>query len=300
MSLVEKALKKMQESAKAGPASATVAVTHVDVPAAKVADTGVHRAAPAAPVQPRRTVHFDAPALRVAGLFPPEHQDRLLAQQYRQIKRPLIASAVGRGTPALPNGHLIMIASALPGEGKTFTSINLAMSIAREKDMSVLLIDADLPKPHISRVLGLSEEPGLLDVLRDPNLDPERVILPTDVPGLLVMPAGTRSENATELLASTRMEQVARAIAAHDTRRIVLFDSPPLMLTTESQALAQVVGQIALVVRAGHTPQRVLLDALDSLRERAPVSFILNQSTSSPGTGYYYYGYGEGGGEASS
>jgi len=292
----------MQESAKAAPVSATVSVSapHVDVPAAKVTDTGVHRTLAAAPVTPRRTVHFDAPALRAAGLFPPEHQDRLLAQQYRQIKRPLIASAVGRGTLALPNGHLIMVASALPGEGKTFTSINLALSIAREKDMSVLLIDADLPKPHISRVLGLSDEPGLLDVLRDPNLDPERVILQTDVPGLLVMPAGSRSENATELLASTRMEHVARALAAHDTRRIVLFDSPPLMLTTESQALAQVVGQIALVVRAGHTPQRVLLDALDSLRERAPVSFILNQSTSSPGTGYYYYGYGEGGGEASS
>ena len=290
MSLVEQALKKMQS------AKAAAAVPARPAPEPTAADTTTQRA-PAAvsvslPPPPARTLTLNYAGLRSQGLYPPEHELRQIAQQYRQIKRPIIGSALGHNAPKLPSGHIIMVASAMPGEGKTFTSINLALSMAREKDVRVLLVDADVPKPHISRIFGVEDEPGLLDALRDSTMDVESLILPTDVPSLSIMPAGRRSENATELLASARMGEVVRSLAIRDAYRMVLFDSPPLMLTTESHALAQEMGQVVLVVRAGVTPQQVLLDAVRILGDR-PVSFILNQSVSESTAEYYYYGYGD-------
>lgn len=246
----------------------------------------------AQPAVPARMITLNQGALRAAGLLPPEHQERQIANQYRQIKRPLVENAVGRGKPTVPHGQLIMVASAMPGEGKTFTSVNLAFSMAREKDVHVLLVDADVPKPQISKMFGISEERGLLDALGDPSIDIERLILSTDVPNLSVLPAGTRSEQATELFASTRMATMMQEAARRDPARVILFDSPPLMLTTESRALAHIAGQIVIVVRADHTPHEVLLDALSYLPEGAHTSLILNQSVARREAGSYYYGYG--------
>ncbi|MGH8188147.1 MAG: XrtA-associated tyrosine autokinase, partial [Steroidobacteraceae bacterium] len=237
-------------------------------------------------------IRVDRRALRAEGLMPPEHQERVLADQYRQIKRPLIANAVGAGVPKLAHGQLIMMASAMPGEGKTFTSINLALSMALEKDVSVLLVDADVAKPHISRTFGVEHEPGLLDVLREESAQVDSFVIPTDVPGLSILPAGRRSDTATELLASRRMQQVAHNLAERDPSRLALIDSPPLLLTSESRALAQSVGQIVVVVRAGFTPQQAVLDGISYLGEGKFIGLVLNQSTvSAPGG--YYYGYGE-------
>jgi protein-tyrosine kinase len=237
---------------------------------------------------PGGTVNISLPALRAAGLLAPEDEERQLAQQYRQIKRPLIVNAVGHGAPRLTNGHVIMVASAIAGEGKTFTAINLALSMSIEKDVHVLLVDADVAKPLVSRLLGVSDAPGLLDVLRDSRLDVERVILRTNIPNLSVLPAGTHSHETTELLASARMEEVMRAIAQHDERRLALFDSPPLLLTTESHAIAQVAGQVVMVVRAGETPREAVLAALTYLGEHPAVSLILNQCRMSAPAAYYY------------
>src|SRR5690606_17879987 len=126
-----------------------------------------------------------------------------------------------------------------------------------ERDIHVLLIDADFPKPHITKLFGLEKEEGLFDALRDSSLDVESLILPTSVPGLFVLPAGQRTENATELLASNRMQQIVTRLGERDPSRIVLFDSAPLLLTTEAPALAQIAGQVVVVVRAGVTPQQV-------------------------------------------
>jgi len=192
------------------------------------------------------------------------------------------------------------MASALPSEGKTFTAINLALSMALEKDISVLLIDADVAKPHISCTFGVENEPGLMDLLRDEATTVESVILPTDVPNLCILPAGRRSDTATELLASHRMEAIVSYIAASDPMRIALIDSPPLLLTSESRALAQSVGQVVVVVRAGFTPQRAVLDAISYIGEDKSIGLILNQSTHAAAAGYYYYGYGSSGAEPSS
>lgn len=304
MSLVEQAIRKLQQERQA----ATRQAGATGVPAARdehkpSTAQGEPSAAPVArrtemPVT-NRVLTIDLEALRAQGMLPPRNRERQLAQQYRQIKRPLVAGALARAS-ADASDQLIMIASAMPGEGKTFTSLNLALSMSREKDVRVLLVDADMPKPHVSTVLGVEKERGLLDALRNSALDVESLILPTSVPGFFVLPAGTVCENATELLASDRMREVGQQLAERDPRRIVLFDSSPLLLTTESQALAQLVGQVVIVVRAESTPHKTLLDAIDSLGEGRPVSLILNQSSQRPGADYYYYGtYGSAGSQGS-
>ncbi|HVC10126.1 MAG TPA: AAA family ATPase [Burkholderiales bacterium] len=266
MSLVEKALRKLQMTRPTPPP-----------PPAQVAAATV----------------IDPSVLRSAGYLPPEHEERQLAKQYQRIKRPLIAKAFGRGVPQVANGRLIVLTSAMAGEGKTFTSLNLALSLANEKDVHVLLVDADVAKPHISRLLGVTGAPGLLDVLRDASQDVEGLILPTDVSNLFVLPTGTPSGETTELLASQRMAQVAAALAKRDPQRIVLFDTPPLLQTTESHVLTQLAGQVVVIVRAESTPQPVLFDALKLLEAHPAVSLVLNQSPKSATSAYYYQGYGE-------
>jgi len=186
------------------------------------------------------------------------------------------------------------MASAIPGEGKTFTSINLALSLALEKDLEVLLVDADIPKPHISRTFGVENEPGLVDLLLDHTLRPSQVILRTSIPGLSLLPAGRATEAVTELLASSRTAEVFAQLAAPDGRRIVLLDSPPLLLSTESRVLAASAGQVVLVVRAEATARQAVEDAIEAAGEGKTVSLILNQSSTPPSAGYYGYGsYGD-------
>ncbi len=288
MSLVEKAIRKIQEQQRA----ATDTVVAVELPAAGHVRNEALRAYRAGR-DSAGAIMLDKDMLRAAGLFPPADEEQRLAQQYRKIKRPLIANAIGRGVPRIPKGYLIMLASAMQGEGKSFTAVNLALSMSLEKDVTVLLVDADAPKPHLSNVFGMKTERGLLDVLRDPQLDIESVIRPTDVPKLSFLPAGVASPEATELLASRRMEQIAMQLGQNDSQRIVLFDTPPLMQTTESPVLAGIAGQIVVVVRAESTPQPVLLDALKTLDGHPAVSLVLNQSLRSATSAYYYYGYGE-------
>jgi protein-tyrosine kinase len=300
MSLVERAIKKLQE---ARPSSEPIAEARRR-PRPEVPDGNVSGSAP--PQKPvalepkvvpaalardatRRRIALNRAALRAEGLLPPEHHEREIADDYRQIKRPLLARALGaEPLPDTTFARSLMVASALSGEGKTFTSINLAMSIARERELRVVLVDADVAKPHISRVLGLDSEKGLLDLLSDESLDVEDLIVATDIPSLFVLPSGRHSDTATELLASARMRHVMTTMMANDPGRIIVLDSPPLVLTSESRVLGDVAGQVVVVVRAGHTPQQAVLDAINFLGEHQSIELILNQSESSPGHGLYY------------
>ena len=287
MSVIENAIKRLQAARAGGAAGAR----NKEYGAAATSGGAARRrevAPEANAAAPARTIVINQDALRVAGLLPPTHQERELAQQFRQIKRPLINNALGRAVAPLSQGNLIMVASAVPGEGKTFTSLNLALSMRLEEDVTALLVDGDVVNPLLTRILGLENEPGLLDVVRDPGVSPGSAILATDVPGLSFLPAGRHDANATELLASTRMRDVVALLSGHDAARMVLFDSAPLVLTTESQALGQVAGQILMVVRADQTPQHVVLEALETLDEGKPVFLVLNQSMKQPHAGYYY------------
>jgi len=241
-----------------------------------------------------RLVIVDRDRLRENGLISPVDQARNLADQYRRIKRPILDLVEGvRADTESEFRNLVMVASALPGDGKTFTCLNLALSIAAEKDSTVLLVDADVAKPHISALFGVDQEAGLIDLLKDSSLIPREAVLKTDLPRLQILPAGRFDEHATELLASKRMVDVVTNLANLDSGRVVVFDSPPLLVTSDAQELASVVGQIALVVRAGHTPKHAVSDCLDILDERKAISIILNQANERFGlSGYSEYGYG--------
>src|SRR5262249_8000802 len=235
MSVIENAIKRLQASRSAAAAAAPAAAAE---PVAAAAGAVVPRqrenltAPETTPAAPGRTIAVSEDALRAAGLLPPPHQERELAQQFRQIKRPIINRALGRGVETLPQGNLVMVASAVPGEGKTFISLNLALSMRLEEDVTVLLVDGDVVNPRMSQVLGADNERGLLDIIKDPTISMGSLILPTDVPGLSFLPAGRPDDKATEFLASARMQQVVAQLAAQDPARLVLFDSAPLLLTT--------------------------------------------------------------------
>ena len=241
----------------------------------------------------RHRIHIDREELRRAGFIAPEDEERLLVDQYRQIKRPLVAHAFGKRATQIPDGHLILVSSAMAGDGKTFTCINLALSMAREQDRSVLLIDADVAKAHITSLFGAEERPGLLDMLEaDSNLDLNDAILETDINGMAVITAGRMRPHSTELLGSERMESLIRALSLQDPNRIVLFDSSPLLATSESRVLTSLVGQVVLVVAAEQTPQKAVLDAISTIDEGKAVNLVLNQARNSEDGGYYGYGYG--------
>jgi protein-tyrosine kinase len=217
--------------------------------------------------------------------MPEESMERRFADHYRRVKRPLIEKALA-GTSDM---RLIMVSSALPGDGKTFTSINLALSMAREKDISVLLVDADGARARISEVLGIRKQPGLLDALADDSIDVESLVMRTDVRGLEVLPAGRFIENGTELIASGRMAQISVRLTAHNPRRLVLFDSPPLLVSSEARVLTRMPGQVVLVVRASVTPRRAILDAVSQVDRQKLQGLVVNQVRDVPGEDYYGY-----------
>lgn len=239
-----------------------------------------------------RTLHIDREALRDACLIAPEHDEQLLANQYRDIKRPLIAHAFGKRATQVDRGNLIMVTSSIAGEGKTFTSINLALSLARERDYTTLLVDADPVKPHISRIFGIENDIGLLDVLENPDLDVREAILPTDEKGLRILPAGKPRPSASELLSSEAMDDVVELLCRTTDHQIVVLDAPPLLQTSEAKVLSRIAGQIVLVVRAEHTPREDVNAALSILNEDQAVNLLLNQARFT--SGKYQYGYGAG------
>jgi len=214
----------------------------------------------------------------------------------RRIKRPLLfncqkAAALGQtdGNPA----NVIMVTSALPGEGKTFVSINLAMSLAAELDRRVLLVDADVARGDVSRTLGIEPARGLSDLLHEESRIAEDGVLGSNVDGLSILPAGSALEHVDELYAGAFMHDIVRALAHADPRRLVIFDSSPLLATTEAAVLARNMGQIVMVVEADRTPQKAVTEALAMLDGFDNVSLVLNKTTSSESASYGYgYGYG--------
>jgi protein-tyrosine kinase len=234
-----------------------------------------------------RVIALDHATLRHAGYLPEAACDGKFASYYQQIKRPLIRRALAPG--AEPEQRLIMVSSALPGEGKTFTTLNLALSMARERDISVLLVDADFPKAHIGRALGVHEEPGLLDAVADESQDVESYVMRTDIRGLEILPGGRATEQAAELVASARMTQVVARLTARNPRRLVLFDAAPLLAAVDARNLAHFPGQILLVVRAGVTPQHAMLEAIAQIDKKKLQGLILNDAYTASNQTYYGY-----------
>lgn len=240
-----------------------------------------------------RRVEFDLDALALAGIVSPNAPRSKIADQYRVIKRPLIANAMAKGASVVANGNLIMVTSAVAGEGKSFTALNLAMSIVTELDNTVMLVDADVARPSILRMLGLPASQGLLDLLVGDVSDLSHVMLKTNVDKLTLLPSGTPHARATELLASDSMSRLIQDMAKRYSDRIIIFDSPPLLLTTESRVLATHMGQIVMVVHADKTLQSDVQHAVSTI-EACPVKMVVLNQARAGARGGYGYGYGEG------
>ncbi|MET0026568.1 MAG: XrtA-associated tyrosine autokinase [Candidatus Thiodiazotropha sp.] len=241
--------------------------------------------------QSAKKISLDYEALSRIGHIVPHSGNKVLEEEYRIIKRPVIRNALGKGAVPIEHGNLVSISSSLPSEGKTFTAFNLALSIATELDSTVLLIDGDVLKYSLSRLLGIENEPGLIDLLSDRECEVSDVIIHTQIPKLKLIGAGTRSEKSTELLASTEMERLLDELALRYNDRIVIFDSPPLLATSEAAVLNHHMGQILVVVEAGQTPVEAIKDSLSRLDQDKAIGLILNKSREGNGTNYYgtYY-----------
>ncbi len=217
-----------------------------------------------------------------------------IKEEYRHIKRPLLANIAGKGATVSAHLNLIMVTSAVPNEGKTFNAMNLALSIAEERDKTVLLVDGDIVKPALSKFFEVSSQGGLVDYLNGEVNDIAEVIYRTDVPGLSYIPAGRSHFLSTELLAGQQMRHLVEELATRYPDRIVIFDSPPLLATSESHILASLMTQIVVVVKSDGTPKAQVQQAIDLLDKDMNIGFVLNQARSHIGTGYYepyYYGY---------
>ena len=229
--------------------------------------------------------------LEEQGMLTQEGGRSSVAEDFRIIKRPLLRQARASGAEAIRHGNLIVVTSAMPGEGKTYCAVNLAMSIAMDMDITVLLVDAAVARPSVLKVLGLPPEPGLMDVLLDPQLAMGDVILKTNVANLRILPAGRSNKHATELLASRAMSRLLAEIASRYSDRIVVFDSPPLLITSEAHALVGQMGQVVMVVEAETTTQHAVKEALRQIEACEHIHLIYNKTKSFPGNDYYGYGY---------
>lgn len=278
MSLIEKALGK----AKTNPTGASGL-------AADIAATTGRRLAMQMPTSRHASgpqVHVTEAMLDALGLRAPPEQEHQRAAEYREIKRLVVNDL--RANDA---SRVIVLASALAGEGKSFTAANLARSLAFEPDHTVLLVDADVIKPRISECFGVVNRPGLMDALVDPTRNIEDMVLSTDIEGLSVLPAGAVSEHATEFFASERMREVLDQLRAVPNR-IIVVDTLPLLQTTEARAIAPLAGQVLLVVRAESTPQSAVQAALAVLGRLQNIKLVLNATVKTKLSRYLGHSYG--------
>jgi protein-tyrosine kinase len=270
-----------------------VAFAAAETPRAEPAKPSI--AAPLSPAPRGRAGSIDRSGLRDAGFILPDAPVSGLAEEFRIIKRQLLLGVDGRTGLPDEKRQTILVCSAQPDEGKTFCSVNLALSLASETDVEVLLIDGDFAKPEILSILGLEAGAGLIDALADPSIDPDSLVIRTDVEGLSVLPAGRQENNVTELLAADRTRDVLSALTVRHPKRVVIFDSPPALVASPASVLATHVGQVVMVVRADSTSEADLREAIALLSGCESISLMLN-GTGVTATGRRfgsYYGYGQ-------
>jgi len=234
---------------------------------------------------------IDRALLAEQGLLVPGAPIGALVEEFRQVKRQLLQTARIVKRADGDRSRTILVCSAKPNDGKTFCAINLAISMAAERDVEVLLVDADFAKPDVMNRLGLKDGPGLLDALSDPRVDVEACVIRTDIPQLSLLPAGTKSITDTELLASRRTAEIVADLLAADPKRLVIFDSPPALAASPASVLATHAGQVMLVVRADRTSESDLRDAVVQLDGCEHIQLVLNAVSFVPGGrrfGSYY------------
>lgn len=280
---------------------APVQVAPVPTPAAA---PSVYTAPVAAPIIPRakavarhgvRFESIDRSHLVAMNFIDPDGPVTGLSEEFRIVKRQLLLAARGgKGVDAIHHGERILVCSANPNEGKTYCALNLALSMATEKDNRVLLVDADFAKPSILRTLEIDTGPGLMDALADSSINVEDLVIETDIAGLSILPAGAQTNQDTEYLAASRTAEIIDDLTRHDPSRIIIFDSPPALAASPASVLALHVGQILMIVQADVTNDSALRDAISLLSGCDHMQLLLNKTKFSPTGRKFgnYYGYG--------
>jgi exopolysaccharide/PEP-CTERM locus tyrosine autokinase len=238
------------------------------------------------------SVRINRDRLAEQGMLVPGAPVSGLAEEFRLVKRQLLNTARSLADAYGDAARLVLVTSANPNEGKTFCAINLALSLAAERDTDVLLVDADFAKPDVMKRLDLADRPGLLDALANPAARIEDYVVPTDVPQLSLLPAGNKTHQDTELLASDRTAELLEALMAANPRRIIVFDSPPVLAASPAATLAHQVGQVMMIVRADRTSDGDLREAVGLLDGCEQIQLVLNAVSFAPGGRRFgsYYG----------
>ncbi|PPD05258.1 MAG: protein tyrosine kinase [Methylobacter sp.] len=300
MDIIEKALEKAQLADSANNLNA--AQVHSVEPEPVVAKEPIEPQEPSffaskpkktVPGPGHKQVELDWDTLKKSGFLTKEDTNSQKAEEYRIIKRPLIENAIGKNSKDIKNSNLILITSSLPGEGKTYNAINLALSISTEMDKQVLLIDADVARPSVAKALGLKEKEdiGLIDYLEDDTIQFSDIIKDTNVPNLRMIFAGKWHKHSTELLASNRMFNLTQELSQRYPDRIVIFDTPPLLAASQGHVLVGLVGQVVLVIEAEKTLRSAVMESVQILNECDVVLALLNKAQATVERSYYNYGH---------
>ena len=221
-------------------------------------------------------------------------ENSITTEEFRIVKRSLLLNAFSKGGAAIKNGNIVLVTSTQPNEGKTFCAVSLALSMAAERDLTVLLVDADVAKPDVLNTLGVKGNKGLIDVIENKDMDLRECLLKTNIPNLTILPAGKKHKLTTELLASERMGVIIDEIARRYHDRIIIIDSPPVLASSAASVLAMHVGQILFVVEAERTREEELNDALKMIEDCKNINLLLNKARFTAGKKKFgsYYGYG--------
>lgn len=242
----------------------------------------------------KETLTLNGDSLTARGFIYGTGSAHHIQEEFRHIKRKLLNNAFGPAAKTLKHSNLIMVTSSNANEGKTFISINLALSIALEQEKTVLLVDADVLRPSIHRELEFESKQGLLEYLLDDVTSLSNVIYNTNVANLKIIPAGKPHHLTNELLASTKMATLAQELAQRYPDRIVIFDCPPILGVTETPVLSSLVGQALVVVEESKTKLEDVKKAVSQLHEDIAIGFVMNKTVRSKKDEYGYYGYGYG------
>ena len=251
-------------------------------------------AKPAKAIKRKPPEEIDLVALREGGYITPDMPPNLMSEEFRIIKRSLLLNAFSKGKQKTENSNVILVTSSNPSEGKTFCTINLALSIATEQDVTVLLVDADFSKPEILNRLGVSGGRGLMDVVADSKLDIAECLVRTNIPNLVLLPAGRQHNLTTELLASERMESIMTEIATRYPDRLVIFDSPPVLASSAASVMALYMGQTVFVIEAEKTTEPQIKESLGMISSCENINLLLNKTRYNGSNKKFasYYGYG--------
>ncbi|NKB37595.1 MAG: AAA family ATPase [Gammaproteobacteria bacterium] len=234
---------------------------------------------------------LDFQRLNNHGILTPDSINITLSEQFRRIKLPVLANAFGENTLNAEGSNMIMVTSSLQNEGKSFTSFNLAMSIAKEFNHTVLYIDADIRQRMMESFLGIGERSGLVDYLLDDSIALGDLFVKTNVPRLTLLPSGRRYDRVTELWSSQRMNQLMSELSQRYSDRLIIFDAPPLLQDSSASILARLVGQVIIIVEAEKTPRHIVEEAVTMLDDSTYVGLILNKSNQRDvADNVYYYG----------